>query len=161
MRIGAIGIDSSHLPEFTRRIKALHDEGQTPCQVTHVFDPGGHDLPNAPKWLETVRQLGVAQVGSMEELLSSVEGVMVLAVNGNRHLSLASPSLSKGLPTYIDKPLACSLADAKQLLALATKTGALLQRIEPAFAPEVTEMEKVPLGTIRAIDAFGPANCTR
>ena len=124
MRIGAIGIDSSHLPEFTRRIKALHDEGQTPCQVTHVFDPGGHDLPNAPKWLETVRQLGVAQVGSMEELLSSVEGVMVLAVNGNRHLALASPSLSEGLPTYIDKPLACSLADAKQLLALATKTGA-------------------------------------
>ena len=79
MRIGAIGVDSSHLPEFTKRIKAMHDEGATPCQVTHVFDPGGHDLPDAPKWLESARQMGVAQVGSMEELLSSVDGVMVLS----------------------------------------------------------------------------------
>ena len=26
MKIGAIGVDSSHLPEFSKRIKALHDE---------------------------------------------------------------------------------------------------------------------------------------
>ena len=102
--------------------------------MTHVFDPGGHEVPDAPKWLETVRQLGVAHVGSMGRILSSVEGVMVLAVIGNRHLSLASPSLSKGLPTYIDKPLACSLADAKQVLSLATKTGARYSASSLRFA---------------------------
>src|SRR5438552_1119268 len=86
MRIGAIGVDSSHLPEFSKRIKELHDAGKTRCRVTHVFDPGGHDLPNAPKWLaDTKRDYGVQQVASIDELLKSVDGVMVLSVNGNKH----------------------------------------------------------------------------
>lgn len=159
MKIGAIGIDSSHLPEFTKRIKALNEEGQTRCRVTHVFDPGGHDLPNAPKWLATTKEMGVAQVETLEELLDGVEGVMVLSVNGNKHLSLAQPSLERGLPTYIDKPLTCSLAEAKVLLAAARKTNAPCYSASSLrFAPEVTEMDKAPLGTLRAIDAFGPGS---
>jgi virulence factor len=157
MRIGAIGIDSSHLPEFTKRIKALNDEGKTPCKVTHLFDPGGHDLPNAPKWLATTKEMGVTQVGSMDELLANVDGVMLLAVNGNKHLSLALPSLQRGLPTYIDKPLACSLTDAKQLLTAARMGKARCYSASSLrFAPEVTDTDWSALGTIRAIDAFGP-----
>ena len=157
MNIGAIGIDSSHLPEFTRRIKALHDEGKTACRVTHLFDPGGHDLPKAAEWLATTKELGVTRVGSMEELLGSVDGVMVLAVNGNRHLELARASLSKGLPTYIDKPLTCKLSDAKELLKMARASAARCYSASSLrFAPEVTEMDKSALGTLRAIDAFGP-----
>ena len=63
MRIGAIGVDSSHLPEFTRRIKALNEEAKTTCKVTHVFDPGGHDLPKACEWLEATKAMGVARRG--------------------------------------------------------------------------------------------------
>jgi predicted dehydrogenase len=159
MRIGAIGVDSSHLPEFTRRIKAMSDEGKTPCKVSHVFDPGGHDLPKAPQWLEETKQMGVTQVGSIDELLDSVDGVMVLSVNGNKHLKQSLPSLERGLPTYIDKPLTCDLAEARQLLAAARKSGARCYSASSLrFAPEVTEMEKASLGEIRAIDAFGPGS---
>src|SRR4051812_38136357 len=119
-RLGAIGVDSSHLPEFTKRIKALHDGGQTRCRVTHVFDPGGHDLPDAPKWLATTpAEYGVRQVGSMDELLDAFDGVMVLSVNGGKHLQQALPSLRRGRPTYVDKPLTCDVSEAKQLLAAA------------------------------------------
>ena len=159
MRIGTIGVDSSHLPEFTKRIKALHDEGKTPCKVTHVFDPGGHDLPKAPLWLEEATQMGVAQVGSIDELLTSIDGVMVLSVNGNKHLAQSLPSLQRGLPTYIDKPLTCSLAEAKQLLAAARKSNARCYSASSLrFAPEVTEMDKASLGSLHAIDAFGPGS---
>jgi predicted dehydrogenase len=157
MKIGAIGIDSSHLPEFTRRIKALNDEGKTACRVTHLFDPGGHDLPKAAEWLATAKQLGVTQVGSMDELLANIDAVMVLAVNGNKHLGLALPSLSKGLPTYIDKPLTCKLSEAKELLSVARTSNARCYSASSLrFAPEVTEMDKSALGALRAIDAFGP-----
>ena len=44
IRIGAIGIDSSHLPEFTRRINALNDSGATTCRVTSFWSDGKHDL---------------------------------------------------------------------------------------------------------------------
>src|SRR5689334_18356914 len=96
-RIGARRVDSSPLPEFTKRIQAMHDAGQTRCRVTHVFDPGSHDLPDAPKWLATtIGDHGVRQVGSMNELLGAVDGVMVLSVNGNKHLAHALPSLARG-----------------------------------------------------------------
>jgi predicted dehydrogenase len=157
MRIGAIGIDSSHLPEFTRRIKALNEEGKTQCKVTHVFDPGGHDLPKAAEWLATTKNLGVTQVGSMDELLGSVDGVMVVTVNGHKHLALSLPSLKRGLPTYIDKPLTCSLAEAKELLQIARQSNARCYSASSLrFAPEVTEMDRSLLGNLRAVDAFGP-----
>ena len=124
LRIGAIGADSSHLPEFTKRIKALHEEGKTRCLVTHVYDPGQHDLADAPKWLKTAQDMGVALAGSLDELIKSSDAVMVLAVNGNKHLQLALPGLRKGLPTYIDKPLTCNLAEAKQLLVEARRSNA-------------------------------------
>ena len=72
MHIGAVGVDSSHLPEFTKRINTLHDEGKTSCRVTHVFDPGEHDLPNAPKWLEATKGQGPAQAAQQSYFQKSM-----------------------------------------------------------------------------------------
>jgi predicted dehydrogenase len=160
LRLGAVGVDSSHLPEFTKRIQAMHDDGRTRCRVTHVFDPGGPDLPDAPKWLATtVNDYGVRQVGSMDELLDVVDGVMVLSVNGNKHLAQALPSLARGLPTYVDKPLTCNVDEAKQLLAAARTGGAPCYSASSLrFAPEVQAVRDMSadLGRLHAIDAFGP-----
>lgn len=160
MKIGAVGVDSSHLPEFTRRIKEMNEAGKTPCIVSHVFDPGDHDWPNADdvaKWQSDSAAMGVESVGSMDELLAAVDGVMVLAVNGNRHLELAKPSLAAGKPTYVDKPLTCSTDEAKELLAAARSGGARCYSASSLrFA---TELEQIPfgeLGELVAIDAFGP-----
>jgi predicted dehydrogenase len=159
MRIGAIGVDSSHLPEFTKRINTLQQEAKTHCRVTHVFDPGGHDLADAPKWLETTtRDYNVKQVDTLQDLLASVEGVMVLSVNGNKHLSQALPCLERGLPTYIDKPLTCNLSEAKQLLAAAREHQARCYSASSLrFAPEVESARSdKDLGKLITIDAFGP-----
>src|SRR5947207_1025601 len=160
LRIGAIGADSSHLPEFTKRIKALHDQGKTRCLVAYVYDPGQHDLADPPKWLKTAQDMGVALAGSFEELLESSDGVMILAVNGNKHLQLALPSLRKGLPTYIDKPLTCNLAEAKQLLAEARRCNARCYSASSLrFAPEVEAVRNnQELDRVVAIDAFGPGH---
>jgi len=159
-RIGAIGADSSHLPEFTKRINALNVQGKTRCRVTHVFDPGQHDLADAPKWLKTAQDIGVATSPSLDELLASVDGVMVLAVNGNKHLALSLPSLQKGLPTYVDKPVTCDLSEARQLLEAALNGGARCYSASSLrFAPEVEAVRaRTDLGKIVAIDAFGPGS---
>lgn len=157
MKLGAIGVDSSHLPEFTRRIKALSEAGQTRCRVTALWDPGQHDLPKAPEWKKQAEEMGVKSVTSCDELLAAVDGVLVLAVNGNRHFKLSMPALQRGLPTYIDKPLTCSLSEAKQLLAAARKSQARCYSASSLrFAAEVTELNREPLGKLQAIDAFGP-----
>jgi predicted dehydrogenase len=160
MRIGAIGIDSSHLPEFSRRIKTLHDAGETACRVTKFWTDGRHDWPVAAdveKWRAQAVDLGVEPAASLEELLESVDGVMVLAVSGFRHLELARPSLERGMPTYVDKPLACTLEDAVEIRELAERHNARCYSASSLrFATEHAAIRAADLGDIVAIDAFGP-----
>lgn len=155
MRLGAIGVDSSHLPEFTRRINAL--EGQV--RVVTFWDAGRHEMPAADvaKWRKTTLDMGVREAESMEELLGAVDGVMVLAVSGHRHEELAMPALKRGLPTYIDKPLTCDLAGAKRLLAASRASGARCYSASSLrFASEIASLDREKLGRLVAVDAFGP-----
>ena len=158
-RLGAIGVDSSHLPEFTKRINALNESGETSCRVTRLWTDGRHNLPEerARKWQGMAEEMGVRPAASMDELLGDVDGVMVLAVNGNRHLELSLPALERGLPTYIDKPLTCDLAQARQILDVARKCNARCYSASSLrFAAEVTDLPRAELGRLAAIDAFGP-----
>ncbi len=166
MRIGAIGIDSSHLPEFTKRIAGLHKEGRTACQVTAFWDPGQHEWrhPAGPaqsqadveNWRKTTLDLGARQVNSLEELLASVDGVMVLNINGHRHLELAIGPIARGMPTYVDKPLTCSIDQARSLLAMTRQYKARCYSASSLrFITEIPKLDKEKLGEIVAIDAFG------
>ena len=164
MKIGAIGIDSSHLPVFSERIKQLADAGETPCRVTHFWTDGKHDWPNQSdidNWKQQTLALGVQEAASLDELLDAVDGVMVLAVSGDRHLDLGRPSLERGVPTYIDKPLACTLDDAKAIQRLAETHGARCYSASSLrFAGEVHAARALAgddgIGDLVAIDAFGP-----
>lgn len=166
MRIGAIGIDSSHLPEFTKRIKGMRVEGKTSCEVTHFWDPGNHEwqhpegvarsAQDVESWRKTTLELGAKQVGSLDELLKSVDGVMVLNINGHRHLELAIGPIARGMPTYIDKPLTCSLDQARALLAMTRQYKARCYSASSLrFITEIPKLDAEKLGKIVAIDAFG------
>ncbi|BAM03452.1 Gfo/Idh/MocA family oxidoreductase [Phycisphaera mikurensis] len=160
MRLGVLGVDSSHLPEFTRRIAGLNEAGATRCRVVSMFDAGDHQLPAADVagWVAEAKAMGVQERGSVEELLGGVDGVLVLAVAGGRHLELAEPALQRGLPTYVDKPLACTAADARRLAALAEEHAAPCYSASSLrFAAEpVAAAADASLGDIVAVDAFGP-----
>jgi predicted dehydrogenase len=166
MRIGAIGIDSSHTPVFTNRINTLNKEGKTKCRVTHFWDPGNHEWqhPDGPaqsmkdvaKWREDTIKEGAAQVSSLKELLDNVDGVMVLNINGHRHLELSIGPIARGMPTYVDKPLTCSLDQARSLLAMTRQYGARCYSASSLrFVEEIGKLDRAKLGDIVAIDAFG------
>lgn len=166
MRLGVIGVDSSHLPEFSKRIKALNDEGKTSCLVTHFWDPGRHEWQHpagaeqsrkdVESWCKTTMELGVKRVESLDDLLKNVDGVLVLNINGHRHLELAVGPIARGMPTYIDKPLTCSLDQARSLLAMTRQYKARCYSASSLrFVGEIPKLNKESLGEIVAIDAFG------
>ena len=159
IRLGVLGTDSSHLIEFSRRIKALHDAGQTRCLVTQFWTDGRHDMPAADveKWEAATLGLGATRAASKDAMLDDVDGALVLAVNGHRHLDLALASLERGLPTYVDKPLTCDLGEAKRMLAAARKSDARCYSASSLrFAAEVVGLPRDAIGDVVAIDATGP-----
>lgn len=160
LQLGVVGIDSSHLAEFSLRINALHAAGKSRCQVTQMWTDGAHDMPaeHVEKWRLQAEGHGVVLSEGLEPMLDAVDGVMVLSVNGYRHMEHAASALRRGLPTYIDKPLTCGLDQAQQLLALSREHNARCYSASSLrFAAEVEEasMDRT-LGELVAVEAYGP-----
>ncbi len=100
---------------------------------THYNDPavmtvpyvGGFELAKAwdttPEDAEAVVACFGGEVCAEPEGCSDdVDLVFIPECNGDgsTHLELATPGLEKGVPTFVDKPLAYTLADAKAILQL-------------------------------------------
>jgi len=71
-------------------------------------------------------------------LLDRVDAVS-LAVPTVDHLSVARPFLERGIAVLVEKPMAASVAEAEEMLALAERSGAVLgvghtERFNPAMA---------------------------
>ncbi|MEM9296336.1 MAG: Gfo/Idh/MocA family oxidoreductase [Planctomycetota bacterium] len=159
VRLAAVGVDSSHLPEFTRRINALHDAGQTPCRVTAFWTDGRHDMPTdqVDQWVADARDLGAEPCDSIDAMLDAADGVLVLSVAGSKHLAHALPSLRRGLPTYIDKPLANTVQDAQAIFEAAARGGARCYSASSLrFVEEIGRLDREALGELVAVDAYGP-----
>lgn len=169
MNIGAIGIDSGHVEAFTKLINARNTAGTTKCRVTHIYTDGTNDwiqkpgnadkerLANVAKWKQGALDNGAVETPSLKEMLKSCDGFMVLNVSGKRHAKFAIECLRTGKPTYIDKPLACSLTDAKKIMAAAKKKKTPCYSASSLrFISALDAVDFASLGKIVAIDAYAP-----
>ncbi len=124
IRAGLIGLDTSHVIEFTKLLNNPKATGEL-AELTIVAGyPGGSpDLPiswsRVKGYTEQLRDRGVEIVDSIDELLKRVNVVLLTSVNGRPHLAQARPVIAAGKPLFIDKPVADSLADAMRIFRLA------------------------------------------
>ncbi|MBI4025501.1 MAG: Gfo/Idh/MocA family oxidoreductase [Verrucomicrobia bacterium] len=96
---------------------------------------------------------------TLEEASDDVDLVFIADCTGEGkdHLRLAAPGLKKGVPTFIDKPFAYHVADAKRILRLARKHRAPVMslsmlRVSPhaaRFRNRLAEIAPVEFGTVR------------
>lgn len=126
LKIGVIGLDTSHSIAFT---KDLNSDKAPPelanCKVVAAYPHGSKDIEGStsriPKYTEDIKALGVEVVGSIEELLKRVDCVLLETNDGRPHLEQALQCFKAGKPTFIDKPIAASLADGIAIFEAARK----------------------------------------
>src|SRR5438445_10924165 len=126
LKIGIIGLDTSHVVAFTKVLndpKAADDVAG--CRVVAAYPKGSPDIESStkrvPDYIEQLKKLDVAIVGSIDELLKRVDCVLLETNDGRPHLEQALPCFKAGKPTFIDKPIAASLADAIAIFDAAKK----------------------------------------
>lgn len=124
LRIGMIGLDTSHAPAFAKLWNNSQATGLLASQQVVVAFPGGSpDIESSytrvPQYTKDLEALGVKMVGSIDELIAQVDAVVITSLDGRRHLEQAIPVFRAGKPLYIDKPLAGSLVDAIAIQKLA------------------------------------------
>jgi predicted dehydrogenase len=86
---------------------------------------GFHDA-NKARADHVSSELGVKAFESLDALLDAVDAVSVVVPTPAHH-AVASPALERGLHVLIEKPIATTIEEADDLLAIARRTGAVLQ----------------------------------
>ena len=93
-------------------------------QLCKVWD----EHPDAAQCLAGVFEDPPEVCTRVEDVSDEVDLVFIADCNGDGsdHLALARPGLEKGVASFIDKPLAYSVEDARQIIDLASRHQALL-----------------------------------
>lgn len=126
LRAGIIGLDTSHVLAFTRILNAEKVAPELAgCRVVAAYPKGSPDIESStkrvPGYTKQIKELGVEIVDSIPELIKKVDVVLLETNDGRPHLEQILPVLKAGKPTFIDKPIAGSLADAVAIFAAARK----------------------------------------
>jgi len=101
---------------------------------------------------------GARAVRDARELLGHVDAVVV-AVPTVAHLSVARPFLEAGVHVLVEKPMAASLVEADELLALAQRSGALLavghtERFNPAMRAAAPHLRQPRFIEVHRLSGF-------
>ena len=128
LKIGLIGLDTSHATAFTEILNDPSAKDHVPgAKVVAAFKGGSPDIESSITRVEgyttTLRDKhGVEIVDTIQELCSKVDAVMLLSVDGRPHVIQAMPVLAARKPLYIDKPMAGTLSDVHTLARLAAES---------------------------------------
>ena len=93
-----------------------------------------------------------------EDLIGSIDAVLLARDDAENHLHYAKPFLEAGIPIYIDKPLALSLKEANKLLDLQSYPEQIFSCSALSYAPELIpdSSDLDYIGDIVSIIGFTP-----
>src|SRR4051812_12594383 len=131
LRLGMIGLDTSHSEAFVKRLNdpghPEHVPGAKIVAAVKTFSPDiGLSTSRVERFTQAVRDGGVEIVGSIAELCRMVDAVMIESLDGRAHLPQAQEVIAiigGSKPLFIDKPLAASLKEAREIYRLAGEAG--------------------------------------
>ncbi|RLG06290.1 MAG: gfo/Idh/MocA family oxidoreductase [Thaumarchaeota archaeon] len=163
IRIGMVGFDTSHVVEFTKRINHFDvDEKFWVEGARIVAGYPGKPTPAASQEIinertKILKGYGVEIVDKPEDLIGRVDAVMIEYNEGAKHLEASRPFMEAGLPVFIDKPLACSIQDAKKIIELAKDNGVpVFSSSSLRYALEIQNLKKSDVGRILSASTYGP-----
>jgi virulence factor len=164
IKLGILDFDTSHCVEFTKRLNHLDkDQEQWVDGAKIVIGcPGESKLSpeRIPGFTDAMKKMAVPLVKRPADMIGKVDGMLIEAVDGSVHYERARPFLEAGIPCFIDKPFACSVADARKIAELADKKKVpIFSSSSLRFAPALVEfLNEHKHGKVLGAVAHGPAS---
>jgi hypothetical protein len=165
MRIGMIGLDTSHCIAFTKLLNVEEQKVEVfrGMRVVAVYPKGSPDIESStsrvPDYTVQITKLGVEVVPTIDDLLTKVDAVFLETNDGRPHLEQVLPVLKAGKPVFVDKPIAASLVDGIAILEAARHYKV------PCFSAsslrwmgEVQDVRAGKYGKVLGCDAYSPCS---
>jgi hypothetical protein len=168
MRVGVIGLDTSHAVAFASLLNKPKAGGELAgLKIVAAYPGGSPDMPRSwnrvKGFTDAYRQMGIEIVGSIDELLKRVDAVLLESVDGRTHLAQAKLVIAARKPLFIDKPMAMTVADAKEIFRLAKENNVpCFSASSLRFGKQVQAVRNgtAGFGEVRGCTAWGPAGGT-
>lgn len=165
LRVGLIGLDTSHVTAFTSLLNDPANPDHIPgARVVAAFKGGSPDVEASAtridKFTAELREKWQIEiVDSIEALLSKVDVVMIESVDARVHLAQARPVIAAKKPLFIDKPMAASTKDGAEIIRLAKAAGVpLFSASSRRYAEDVLMLQNDPaVGAVLGAATYGPA----
>lgn len=164
IRIGIIGLDTSHSVAFTKLFNAENPlkefEG---FKVVSAYPYGSRQISSSmkriPEYTLAVKGMGVRIANSIEELLGEIDVVLLETNDGALHLEQARKVFKAHKPLFIDKPVAANYKDVKAIYSEARESGVpLFSASSLRYQQNVHAIRNENiLGKIIGCDTFSPA----
>jgi len=163
IKIGIIGLDTSHVVAFTSLLNDPKNPNHVPgCKVVAAFKGGSPDIESSSSRIEgftkTLQEKwGVEIVDSIETLCKKVDAVLLESVDGRPHLEQVKPVFAAKKRVFIDKPLAGSLKDGREIARLSKESGTpFFSASSIRFYESIVKTKEDPdLGKIIGCESFG------
>ena len=127
--MGIIGTDTSHVIAFTKILNDPTSPDYVPgARIVAAFKGGSPDVESSStrvdKFANELRtKWNVDFFSDITAMCRKVDGVLLESVDGRAHLGQARQVIAAGKPLFIDKPLASTLEDAREIARLAKQGG--------------------------------------
>lgn len=164
LRLGLIGLDTSHVIAFTSRFNEPDNPNHVPGgRVVAAFKGGSADIESSHTRVEgytktLVEKYGVKIYDNIKEVCENVDAILLTSLDGRPHLSQVRPVFDANKPVFVDKPVAGTLKDAVEIYRLAKESKV------PCFSssslrwyPGVVEVANADVGELISVLSYGPA----
>jgi len=160
LRLGIIGTDTSHVTAFTQILNDESSPDHVPGgQVVAAYKGGSPDIESSAtrvdKFADELRtKWRVRFYTTIPEMCRDVDAVLLESVDGRVHLAQARAVIAAHKPLFIDKPLASTLEDAREIARLASEAGVPWFSASSLRFGEIAETMKFADAT--GVETWGP-----
>ena len=129
IRLGIIGTDTSHVVVFTQMFNDPANSGHVPgARVVAAFKGGSPDIDSSwsrvDKYADELKtKWNIELEPDIPTLCRKVDAILLESNDGRKHLPQAKLVIAAHKPMFIDKPLASTLEDAREIARLAREAG--------------------------------------
>jgi predicted dehydrogenase len=161
IRIGMVGLDTSHCPSFTGLLNDKnHEYHISGAEVVGAFPGGSKQFSSSRNRVQGFteqlqNEYGVKMYDSIPDLVADVDAILLESVDGRQHLEQFR-QVAVGKPVYIDKPFTTSSADAQAIVQLAAETDTpIMSSSSLRYAAGIADLAQN--AEVISCEAFGPA----
>ncbi len=162
IKIGIIGLDTSHSTAFTELLNGDSDDKFVKeFEVVAAYPYGSKTIQSSyeriPGYIEEVKKHGVEITSSIAELLDKVDCVILETNDGRIHLEQAMEVFKSGKICYIDKPIGATLGQAIAIYEMAEKYNVpIFSSSALRYSPQNQKLRNGEFGKILGADCYSP-----